>query len=96
MLRTDQARRDYAVHARDIDQRLGFAPRAPPGGVPPPPGPCERKVRAASPITVAVVGGFCEGSEDLHALIKDIAATAAEKMQHELGMAYDPAKARMT
>jgi hypothetical protein len=95
-LRGDLARRQMLTHARELDQRLGLSAPALPGAPLPPPGPCERKVRAASPITVAVVGGFCEGSKDLHALIKEIAATAAEKMQHELGMAYVPAKARMS
>ena len=93
--RARTARRDSLSHARGLDQRLGLVPSPPPGGGPPPPGPCERRIRAVSPITVAVVGGFGEGSADLHELIQAIAAATAEKMQHELGMAYEPAKARM-
>jgi len=95
-LRATNARRDLLAHARALDRRLNLVPPVAQGAGIPPPGPCERRIRAVSPITAVVVGGFCEGSSDLHALVTDIAAASADKMQNELGMEYHPAKARVT
>jgi len=94
--RASDFRADIVRRARALDIKLGLARAAVRGAPPPPPGPCEQKIRAAAPITVVCVGGLGEGSPDLHCLLKAIAAAAAAKMQDELGMQYKAAKARVT
>ena len=85
-----------AATARRLDRDLNLLPPLPPGGGPQPPGPVERQLQAVSPITVACIGGFGEGNNDLHHLVSEIASQAADKLQFSLGMEFKAAKARIT
>ena len=66
---------EYLARARSMDRRFGLAQAAPGGGLRAPNvaiGPIEAKYLSVAPVRGAVIGGFGEGSNDLHKLIKDI------------------------
>ena len=80
---------EYVSKARAQDRVFGLAQQAPGSGTSGPNstiGPIERQLNAVAPVRVAVVGGFGEGSDDLHALIGEIARAAAVTAHVRLGL----------
>jgi hypothetical protein len=80
---------EYWSKARAQDRAFGLAQLAPGSG----PsranstiGPIERQLNSVAPVCIAVVGGFGEGSEDLHGLIGGIARRAALTAHVRLGL----------
>ncbi|MGA1354560.1 MAG: hypothetical protein ACO32I_07295, partial [Candidatus Limnocylindrus sp.] len=94
---------EYLAKARALDRRFGLAQAAPGGGSRMPNvtiGPIEAKYLSVAPVRGAVIGGFGEGSNGLHRLIKDIAKAAGQKLYAQLGLSPEAAaalaKARLT
>lgn len=86
---------EYVSKARAHDRAFGLAQLAP-GGVGAPNvtiGPIEAKYNSVAPVRGAVIGGFGEGSNGLHSLIKDIATAAGRKMHAHLGLSEEMAAA---
>jgi hypothetical protein len=95
-VRARQVQAEYLRKARAQDRAFGLAQLAPGSSVSGPNstiGPIERQLNSVAPIRVAVVGGFGEGSEDLHGLIGEIARKAALTAHVRLGLEQHPAAA---
>jgi hypothetical protein len=80
----------YLRDVRELDVELGLAqPVAggPAGGRNATVGPLEARYLSVAPVRAVVVGGFGEGSADLHSLIQDIGQAAGARLQARLGLA---------
>jgi len=87
--RARQVQAEYWSKARAQDRAFGLAQLAPgsgPSGANSTIGPIERQLNSVAPVCIAVVGGFGEGSEDLHGLIGGIARKAALTAHVRLGL----------
>ena len=71
---------EYLRNMRTQDHAFGLVP--PGGGI----GPLEQKYRSVAPVRAVVVGSFAEGSDGLHALLRDISSRAGAKCAARLGL----------